>query len=561
MRAEALLLATAAAAFLALRALRRRQRRPPILLQVRAPGRPAPRDDTQRTVVNADAMAWMRAHPGPFPGSVVTGIPDISEVSLAPDEYRTFFLEAVELILRRTPTDGVAVFCQTDCRIMAPPSADCAVHKKCRAQVQREWLDKSHLLQLACARVPHCRLLFHKIALISEPGNRKFNKPAFSHVLAFGFGDLLLHDKVLTPDVSPRGDIVWSRGTGSTCCVHAVDFCRLLGATTIVDPFCGHGTVLAAANAAGLDALGVEISEKRCRAARNLQMAAAATSKRAARRSEARAAAPSAADDESPRARLLRRFAELRAQLPEEDHTLEAIKAAAPATRYQMTAERHVRAQLQRCDRLGLCLACGLSPCRCSAFAPLPLRGHRLWLVLHSNELLKSSNTGKLLLLAHPDAHLLVAGLPSDDEQLERLLRAPNTAVLYPAADALSPAQLRARRAADNGGAPLDILLLDGTWSETRSLARRLPPETTTVALAGDATSKPSRFSCVRRRSVEQEESGRTSTLEAYILLALELGEPTEACEALDGYLGDLVDALEFGKTAKPSIKAARASQ
>ena len=143
-------------------------------------------------------------------------------------------------------------------------------------------------LQLACARVPHCRLLFHKIALISEPGNRKFNKPAFSHVLAFGFGDLLLHDKVLTPDVSPRGDIVWSRGTGSTCCVHAVEFCRLLGATTIVDPFCGHGTVLAAANAAGLDALGVEISEKRCRAARNLVMAAAATSKRAARRSEAR---------------------------------------------------------------------------------------------------------------------------------------------------------------------------------------------------------------------------------------------------------------------------------
>ena len=84
---------------------------------------------------------------------------------------------------------------------------------------------------------------------------------------------------------------------------------------------------------------------------------------------------------------------------------------------------------------------------------------------------------------------------------------------------------------------------------------------TTTVALAGDASTRPSRFSCVRRRSVEQEESGQTSTLEAYILLALELGEPTEACEALDGYLGDLVDALEFGKTAKPSVKAARASQ
>ena len=172
-------------------------------------------------MVNADAMAWMRAQTGPFPGSVVTGIPDISEVSLAPDEYRAFFLEAVELILRRTPTDGVAVFCQTDCRIMAPPSADCAVHKECRAQVQREWLDKSHLLQLACARVPHCRLLFHKIALISEPGNRKFNKPAFSHVLAFGFGDLLLHDKVLTPDVSCGSVVFRPRELCARVCVRA----------------------------------------------------------------------------------------------------------------------------------------------------------------------------------------------------------------------------------------------------------------------------------------------------------------------------------------------------
>ena len=124
--------ALAAAAYFALRALRRRFRPPQrtILLQVRTPGGAAPRDDTQRTVVNADAMAWMRAQAAPFSGSVVTGIPDISEVSLSPDEYRAFFLEAVELILRRTPTDGVAVFCQTDCRIMAPPSADCAVHKK-----------------------------------------------------------------------------------------------------------------------------------------------------------------------------------------------------------------------------------------------------------------------------------------------------------------------------------------------------------------------------------------------------------------------------------------------
>ena len=40
---------------------------------------------------------------------------------------------------------------------------------------------------------------------------------------------------------------------------------------TVVDPFCGRGTVLAVANALGLDAVGVEIARKRARQARALR--------------------------------------------------------------------------------------------------------------------------------------------------------------------------------------------------------------------------------------------------------------------------------------------------
>ena len=38
----------------------------------------------------------------------------------------------------------------------------------------------------------------------------------------------------------------------------------------IVDPFCGRGSVLAVANALGLDAIGVDVSARRCSAARKL---------------------------------------------------------------------------------------------------------------------------------------------------------------------------------------------------------------------------------------------------------------------------------------------------
>ena len=41
---------------------------------------------------------------------------------------------------------------------------------------------------------------------------------------------------------------------------------------TVVDPFCGWGTVLAVANALGLDAVGVDIAPRMCRRARKLQI-------------------------------------------------------------------------------------------------------------------------------------------------------------------------------------------------------------------------------------------------------------------------------------------------
>jgi hypothetical protein len=40
----------------------------------------------------------------------------------------------------------------------------------------------------------------------------------------------------------------------------------------IVDPFCGVGTIIAMANAVGVDSIGIEISDRRCRKARRLSL-------------------------------------------------------------------------------------------------------------------------------------------------------------------------------------------------------------------------------------------------------------------------------------------------
>jgi hypothetical protein len=58
---------------------------------------------------------------------------------------------------------------------------------------------------------------------------------------------------------------------GVAACRLACSFLRdNTGTRRVVDPFCGKGTALAVANTYGFDALGVERSGRRCRAARKL---------------------------------------------------------------------------------------------------------------------------------------------------------------------------------------------------------------------------------------------------------------------------------------------------
>jgi len=49
---------------------------------------------------------------------------------------------------------------------------------------------------------------------------------------------------------------------GADCAVHIIKFLAAHDVTHVTDPFCGKGTVLAAANAFGVSAQGVDLSSK-----------------------------------------------------------------------------------------------------------------------------------------------------------------------------------------------------------------------------------------------------------------------------------------------------------
>ncbi len=207
-----------------------------------------------RIVHQTDAIAWLRGTTHGPEHALVTSLPDSSELRLPAEAWQTWFIDTAALVCQRTHEQAVSIFFQTD--------------------VKRDglWIDKSFLVQLG-ARQTGAELLWHKIVCRAPAGVTSYGRPAYAHLLCFSKA-LRLQPRQSSADVLPRlGAMTWARAMGIAACEATCEF--LLAHTacrTVVDPFCGVGSMLATANAYGLDAIGVELSSKRAARARTLQL-------------------------------------------------------------------------------------------------------------------------------------------------------------------------------------------------------------------------------------------------------------------------------------------------
>ena len=223
--------------------------RPPLLatLATLAPAGPRGRYTT------ADALPWLRAAGTLAGASVVTSLPDASELpGLGLDGWRRWFDEAAVLTMQSVSDEGVAIFFQSDVR---------------RAGM---WVDKGAMVSRAAERAG-MGTLFHKIVCRKPPGTLTHGRASYSHLLGFArvLRPTLRH---ATPDLLPDGG--FQPGVKSMGVLACVEACRfVLNETTtrtIVNPFCGWGTVLAVANTLGLESIGVNLSARMCKRARRL---------------------------------------------------------------------------------------------------------------------------------------------------------------------------------------------------------------------------------------------------------------------------------------------------
>lgn len=207
----------------------------------------------KRTVLNEDAVAWLEKDQNLTSSSLVASLPDYSEFpQLSLKEWKEWFVKTSKLIFSQCSSEGVVIFYQSDIK-----------H-------EGTWVDKGFLCQKA-AELSGFELLWHKILCRAPAGTVTFGRPSYSHILCFSQGVRADISKS-TPDVLPDlGDKVWERGMGLQGCLMIAKFISEHTSTkTIVNPFCGHGSMLAMGNAFGLDALGIERSPKRAEKAKHL---------------------------------------------------------------------------------------------------------------------------------------------------------------------------------------------------------------------------------------------------------------------------------------------------
>ena len=220
-----------------------------------------------REVLCIDAVDWILGSDAPLAGSIFTGIPDIKDIPLfnnmknstalqRTEDYLSWSTALLDALFRRLAIGQVAIFNVTDAKVMTA-SGDIVC-----------WVDKSHLCSLSASK-HQCNLLWHKIAINSDhQDNCSPYRPSYTHLLCYGKQMEYKLSQFRTPDVFDRGAMSWAKAIGLDACIMGVAFLRnVVGTPVVIDPFCGHGTILAVANYFGLPSLGIEICVRRARQA------------------------------------------------------------------------------------------------------------------------------------------------------------------------------------------------------------------------------------------------------------------------------------------------------
>lgn len=161
------------------------------------------------------------------------------------------------------------------------------------------------------------------------------------------------------------------------------------------------------------------------------------------------------------------------------------ILSLLPEEREAFGIARCLRTRLQAFRRNNDCPRCWLqrAHCICQQCPPL-LQGipdgiHRIFVLMHHKEICLAVDTAKLIMASFPNhCRLVVSGIgpeyqPAMVELQQALAQGNSCLVLFPAKDAKTFAELQSAEPAMVTNQPVDVVVIDGTWSQTQKMHSR----------------------------------------------------------------------------------------
>tara|TARA_R100001460_G_scaffold22434_3_gene45689 strand:- start:13015 stop:13644 length:630 start_codon:yes stop_codon:yes gene_type:complete len=187
--------------------------------------------------IKADACKWLFKNKGL--GAVITSPPDAEEINKSIDDWRNWFLMAVELCFNATKKDTPTIFYVTD------------------RKHNNELISKTNLIFQGANNLNR-KLMFHKIALRKPVNSIELHRPSYSHLLAFNNINKAYPTTIQGADVFERGKVLYNNGMGLSAAILSVKYAGLF-TDTIVNPFSGQGTICTIAETYGLNSIGIEL--------------------------------------------------------------------------------------------------------------------------------------------------------------------------------------------------------------------------------------------------------------------------------------------------------------
>eukprot|EP00761_Pharyngomonas_kirbyi_P011631 gb/GECH01011657.1/.p1 GENE.gb/GECH01011657.1/~~gb/GECH01011657.1/.p1 ORF type:complete len:309 (+),score=45.03 gb/GECH01011657.1/:1-927(+) len=237
------------------------------------------------------------------------------------------------------------------------------------------------------------------------------------------------------------------------------------------------------------------------------------------------------------------------------------MESSEPSEKIMLATERRIGFWLDFANKNNSCLQCWIKrdACLCDSL-PLFYPKHRVLVYMHYKEFFRSSNSGKLLLNCLKNSELFISGLESHENRLQNIVdkEGDRTFILYPSADAISLEDFIKQHERNleqhnndtddndnhwcetttNSTIPsFNIIVLDGTWSQARSLQRRLPHHITRVVVPFNHRSL---FSPLRNQAGD----GRISTFETAMTAIKIMDHDTEMWEQMMYHFKRMIDTV-----------------